>query len=696
MAINLKEIFNTDDDNIRVDKINYNFDQLLANGGGPTGIQGVSGQTGLSGPQGDVGATGPIGATGLSGSNGISQNIWSQESQTDVENTDFYVVRPFNIEVDSNLDLKTRIILGDENSSISNGGIPTYTPQALLSIITPQDAVNNTETQSHIELKDYTANSPSFLIRNNYTSGIGGTFQIIGNSASSGETSNIQLVSPNLIKLESDNLDISIINNIVIASSNSSVEISAETDTTISAGADVFIVSTGGGNIEIGDGAGDTAEVVALGDYFKTNSTTSSELSSPTNKLNASLINEITSLGENTFTSALNTSVISNTSTPGGGIILEASTNYGSIFNKVDGNTKLKITNSNIYSYSNIEFGLDSVINNIAIGYGVEFTEGSDIASPSYNTPITSRTFNDYFYESNLQLWKDGYVSGAGSPVKCIDFTTSATPGALWYDINSTDAVGYTLKNLAPYTDFNTNQLWGNFSYVKTGHKVEAWGNFRIGGNNQEWSGNSQDQRHAVAIILNNNENFPYTNDTGGPIHVDIEFAKSWNYFNSSGNSAGEFYNPIHNGVETGGGIRDIVKIKGVINEGDNKILLLWEAMNPNFLGSPTNNQANDIITSGMAPSYFISGSADVVSFVSFRFSMFTNVKSYADVSSGNGGGNGGGSGSGSGAGSGAGSSSNSQASQGNSSVTPTPTPSPSPSTGSGGGSGSGSGSGQT
>lgn len=690
MAINLKEIFNTDDDNIRVDKINYNFDQLLANGGGPAGIQGVSGQTGLSGPQGGVGATGPIGATGLSGSNGISQNIWSQESQTDVENTDFYVVRPFNIEVDSNLDLKTRIILGDENSSISNGGIPTYTPQALLSIITPQDAVNNTETQSHIELKDSTANSPSFLIRNNYASGVGGTFQIIGNSASSGETSNIQLISPNLIKLQSDTLDINIINNVIIASSSSNVEISAEVDATISAGTDVYIVSTGGGDIEIGDVTGQTNEVRALGESFKTISTTSSELSSPTNKLNASLINEITSLGENTFTSALNTSVISNNSTPGGGIILEASTNYGSIFNKVDGSTKLKISNSNIFSYSNIEFGLDSVINGTAIGYGVEFTEGSDTASPNYGTATNSRTFNDYFYENNLQLWKDGYISGAASPVKCIDFTTSATPGALWYDINSTDAVGYTLKNLAPSSGFNGNQLWGNFSYVKTGHKVEAWGNFRIGGSNQDWSAHAQDQRHAVAIILNNNENFPYTNDTGGPIHVDVEFAKSWNFFNSSGNNAGEFYNPIHNGVETGGGTRDIVKIKGVINEDDNKILLLWEAMNPNFLGSPTNNQANDIITSGMAPSYFVSGSDSVVSFVSFRFSMLTNVKSYADVSSGNGGGNGGGNGSGSGAGTGsgsgagAGSSSSSQAAQGNSALTPDPN------AGSGSGSGSG------
>jgi hypothetical protein len=37
MAINLKEIFEGDSDFIKTEKINYNFDQILANGGGPAG-----------------------------------------------------------------------------------------------------------------------------------------------------------------------------------------------------------------------------------------------------------------------------------------------------------------------------------------------------------------------------------------------------------------------------------------------------------------------------------------------------------------------------------------------------------------------------------------------------------------------------------------------------------------------------------
>lgn len=38
MAINLKQISLSDTNNIKLDKVNYNFDQLVANGG-PQGFQ---------------------------------------------------------------------------------------------------------------------------------------------------------------------------------------------------------------------------------------------------------------------------------------------------------------------------------------------------------------------------------------------------------------------------------------------------------------------------------------------------------------------------------------------------------------------------------------------------------------------------------------------------------------------------------
>jgi len=67
MVINLKQISFDDDDNIKLDKINYNFDQLIANGGGPQGPSGAVGDQGATGITGAQGFQGPIGLTGSQG-----------------------------------------------------------------------------------------------------------------------------------------------------------------------------------------------------------------------------------------------------------------------------------------------------------------------------------------------------------------------------------------------------------------------------------------------------------------------------------------------------------------------------------------------------------------------------------------------------------------------------------------------------
>jgi len=69
MAINIKEILSTDSSSQVNEKINYNFDQVVANGGGPVGSigsQGASGAIGSTGAQGAQGQTGPQGPAGLS------------------------------------------------------------------------------------------------------------------------------------------------------------------------------------------------------------------------------------------------------------------------------------------------------------------------------------------------------------------------------------------------------------------------------------------------------------------------------------------------------------------------------------------------------------------------------------------------------------------------------------------------------
>jgi len=75
--INLKEILISDGDNIKLDKVNYNFDQLVVNGGGPQGFQGNPGTTGyqgITGYQGNQGIDGDQGFQGDQGSSG--QDIW--------------------------------------------------------------------------------------------------------------------------------------------------------------------------------------------------------------------------------------------------------------------------------------------------------------------------------------------------------------------------------------------------------------------------------------------------------------------------------------------------------------------------------------------------------------------------------------------------------------------------------------------
>ena len=72
MAINIQEILHpSDSDSIKFEKINYNFDQILANGGGPIGPKGQKGdqgQVGSTGQKGEKGETGPVGEKGVSGS----------------------------------------------------------------------------------------------------------------------------------------------------------------------------------------------------------------------------------------------------------------------------------------------------------------------------------------------------------------------------------------------------------------------------------------------------------------------------------------------------------------------------------------------------------------------------------------------------------------------------------------------------
>jgi hypothetical protein len=83
MAINLKEIFISDSDSIKLEKVNYNFDQLLSAGGGPKGPAGAKGDAGLqgvTGQKGEIGYQGNQGPQGAKGSSGAE--LWVESTGT--------------------------------------------------------------------------------------------------------------------------------------------------------------------------------------------------------------------------------------------------------------------------------------------------------------------------------------------------------------------------------------------------------------------------------------------------------------------------------------------------------------------------------------------------------------------------------------------------------------------------------------
>ena len=122
MAINIKEIFEVDSENQKIDKLNYNFDQILANGGGAigaTGAQGATGATGADGAQGPIGLDGPQGIAG--------------------DYTDFFVVEDpvatsyQSIYTKSVLGAATNLTVGDVNAA-ANGNIGIYAAAAIRAI----------------------------------------------------------------------------------------------------------------------------------------------------------------------------------------------------------------------------------------------------------------------------------------------------------------------------------------------------------------------------------------------------------------------------------------------------------------------------------------------------------------------------------------------------------------------------------
>jgi hypothetical protein len=106
MAINIQEILHpSDSDAIKFGKINYNFDQILSNGGGPAG------QKGEKGLQGNVGLTGQKGEKGDTGSTGEKGNTGDSGPWYSIDMVDYKLLKPRRLGLNSS----PIIYVGDES-----------------------------------------------------------------------------------------------------------------------------------------------------------------------------------------------------------------------------------------------------------------------------------------------------------------------------------------------------------------------------------------------------------------------------------------------------------------------------------------------------------------------------------------------------------------------------------------------------
>lgn len=127
IPINLKQILQSDTQQEKLDKVNYNFDQLVANGGGPMGATGSIGETGFQGATGDDGPQGIDGPQGPQGPADASNNskwkdgaIWSNGALNIKTITPIHELDDDNSATQSNFP-PTGVLLGYANNDDEYG-----------------------------------------------------------------------------------------------------------------------------------------------------------------------------------------------------------------------------------------------------------------------------------------------------------------------------------------------------------------------------------------------------------------------------------------------------------------------------------------------------------------------------------------------------------------------------------------------
>ena len=550
MAINIKELFNADADNIKVDKINYNFDQLILSGGGPSGIKGDTGLTGNTGLKGEKGDIGSKGEEGTKGEQGSSANLWDRDTILSASG-DVDVYRPY----DNASGLRSRIVLGE--STVLNSQIPPSDTDSLLNLTLPP-ATNNDVSSQIIFSNDEPGDPKDFKMSTFYQAGVGTKFTFGATSATGNENTNLLIDIP-------DDIEITAGNKVGISSTNSSVNIAAPTLIELDADDDINMYAGSQVEVEAPEitiqgpgGAGGTIDISSFTNTIGAPQVggTNTMFAQSKNTINSTGNNEIISDGgdnlieqlngggtnviransaANIITAQVNTITSTSSSSGSAGNIIETTSSFGVKNVLRNGSNDSFFTTSQLNTSRNsILFDQDGGVldgTNALTDYGkgVEFVEGGALvgnpqqqgnaglyAAPNSASDSYRRRFSDYYYQDSITEYNGGdYLNHCG--LKIANNATATIAG---------DGDFSNYGNLSNITEITAEEF--EISYVKTGHLIHAWGRGQVGF--QFYTSQSTDP---LVISLSNGfapDNqyiFPYVSDCSFYIDVDVNLRLS-------------------------------------------------------------------------------------------------------------------------------------------------------------------------
>lgn len=491
MAINIKEILTTDSDLIRVDKTNYNFDQIVANGGGPIGIKGQKGEFGIAGSTGAKGEKGDTGAKGEIGPSGLDLNNWGRIEYDSITSTS--ILKPKKDDDDTE---PTSIILGDVDytTDVSDGIV---NPNAWLNIVIPDSSTVYSNfisllngTTSKVNFSSSTVSDvDTYKITHDAVSSNDVNFEInIKNEVLINGADALNLTSGGIINIDSGN------NNTIIGpiGSTSSANLDIRFDDTFFRG-DLTVDSTGYIKVPVGTNAQRPTGVLGMIRYnsernvgFDTFAPGSLEAFLPHENGNywkplGTLVDAdgdtFISPDHNVSDGTENVLTISVGEDTGGGVYDK---DFVGTFGEtaVDGEVNLNRT----FTYNNVIYAKDDILvdndSGLRVRQNVFTPGGGQVNAQNNGAAADKRTLHDYYYHTSA-LQYNATTYSSNTPFATQDQIQASTSTYRYTNsaikaLAFVTAGGTTLpqKNVGIIFDNNTSKM----SYIKVGHMVTVWG----------------------------------------------------------------------------------------------------------------------------------------------------------------------------------------------------------------------------